>query len=93
MFPLPIRMMVKVKPASPIIQRLMSWGMSWMMDNQDGKVQAGQALKEINKVDLVIVFSFRCVLPLWHSLQLLTDRLFVSANPLENLKPCVASPP
>lgn len=50
MFPLPIRMMVKLKPASPIIQRLMSWGMSWMMDNQDGKVEAGRVLKEINKV-------------------------------------------
>lgn len=61
MFPLPIRMMVRVKPASPIIQRLMSWGMSWMMDNQDGKVEAGQALKEISKVELIMVFRKFCM--------------------------------
>ena len=54
MFPLPIRMMLKLKPASTIIQRLMSWGMSWMMDNQDVKVEAGQVLKDINKVELIL---------------------------------------
>ena len=54
MFPLPMRMMMKFKPASPIVQRAMSWMMSWMMDNQDGKVRAGQVLKEINQVNLII---------------------------------------
>ena len=56
MFPLPVRMMIKFKPASPIIQHVMSWGMSWMMDNEDSKVRAGQVFKEINKVKLVIYF-------------------------------------
>lgn len=50
MFPLPIRLIIKFKPASPIVQQVMSSMMSWMMDNEDGKVRAGQVLKEINKV-------------------------------------------
>eukprot|EP00904_Undaria_pinnatifida_P000205 jgi/Undpi1/10185/HiC_scaffold_28.g12638.m1 len=45
---------MKFKPASPVIQRLLSSLMSWMMDNQDGKVRAGQVLEEINKVTPII---------------------------------------
>lgn len=58
MFPLPVRMMMKFKPASPIIQHVMSWGMSWMMDNEDGKVRAGQVFEEINKVRPANDFKF-----------------------------------
>ena len=43
-------MMMKFKPASPIVQRMMSCVMAMMMDHQDRKIRAGQILKEINKV-------------------------------------------
>ncbi|CBJ25480.1 alkylhydroperoxidase [Ectocarpus siliculosus] len=49
MFPLPMRMMMKVQPAAPLLQRAMSWMMSWMMHGEDGKVEAGKVLKEINE--------------------------------------------
>lgn len=57
-FPPLIRMMMKLTPKSPTIQRLMSCMMSVMMDNQDGKVRAGQVLKEINKVELLSCLLF-----------------------------------
>lgn len=50
MFPLPMRMMMKVQPATPLLQRAMSWMMSWMMHGEDVKVEAGKVLKEINEV-------------------------------------------
>lgn len=53
MFPLPIRLIIKFKPASPIVQKVMSSMMSWMMDNEDGKVRAGKVLKDINEVKFV----------------------------------------
>lgn len=36
----------------------MSCMMSWMMDSHDGKVRAGQVLKEINKVELFSCMPF-----------------------------------
>ncbi|CAM9304919.1 unnamed protein product [Ectocarpus sp. 4 AP-2014] len=54
MFPLPMRMMMKVQKATPLLQRAMSWMMSWMMHGEDVKVEAGKVLKEINEVTPII---------------------------------------
>lgn len=50
MFPLPVRMMMKVQPMTSLVQRLTSWMMSWMMNGEDGKVEAGKVFKDINEV-------------------------------------------
>lgn len=48
--PSPVRAMMKFERVSPVVQRMMSSMMSWLMHEEDTKVQAGQVLKEINKV-------------------------------------------
>lgn len=50
MFPSPVRAMMKFKAIAPLVQRMMSSMMSWMMFDEDGKIEAGQVLKDINKV-------------------------------------------
>lgn len=50
MFPLPIRLMMRVQAVAPMVQRMMSWMMSWMMHGEDKKIKAGRSLEEINKV-------------------------------------------
>eukprot|EP00903_Cladosiphon_okamuranus_P009354 g8920.t1 len=54
MFPLPVRMMMKMRVAGPLVQRMMSWMMSWMMYGEDSKVEAGKCLADINKVTPII---------------------------------------
>lgn len=50
MFPLPVRMMMKIKPMTSAVQRMTSWMMSWLMHGEDGKIEAGKVLREINEV-------------------------------------------
>ena len=50
MFPSPVRALMKFESNSPMVQRMMSSMMSWGMHEEDAKVQAGQVLREINKV-------------------------------------------
>lgn len=50
MFPLPIRLAMRVRSVAPMVQRMMSWMMSWMMHGEDKKVAAGKSLVDINKV-------------------------------------------
>eukprot|EP00903_Cladosiphon_okamuranus_P009353 g8919.t1 len=54
MFPLPVRMMMKMRVAGPLVQRMMSWMMSRMMYGEDSKVEAGKSLADINKVTPII---------------------------------------
>lgn len=50
MFPLPIRLVMRVRSVAPMVQRMMSWMMSWMMHGEDKKVTPGKSLEDINKV-------------------------------------------
>lgn len=50
MFPLPVRMMMKIKTMTPAVQRMTSWMMSWLMHGEDAKIEAGKVLREINEV-------------------------------------------
>ena len=59
MFPSPVRALMKFESISPMVQRMMSSMMSWVMHDEDAKVQAGQVLREINKVDFRVPFRFR----------------------------------
>ncbi|CAN0137228.1 unnamed protein product, partial [Ascophyllum nodosum] len=54
MFPSPVRALMKFESISPMVQRMMSSMMSWVMHDEDAKVQAGQVLREINKVAPII---------------------------------------
>lgn len=56
MFPLPVRLMMKFDSMSPVVQRMMSTMMSWMMHEEDGKVKEGQVLRDINKVILAVPY-------------------------------------
>lgn len=54
MFPLPVRLMMRVQSMAPMVQRMMSWMMSWMMHGEDKKVKAGKSLADINKVSVCV---------------------------------------
>lgn len=54
MFPLPVRLMMRVQAMAPMVQRMMSWMMSWMMHEEDKKVKAGKCLADINKVTPIV---------------------------------------
>lgn len=50
MFPLPVRMMMKVRVMVGVVQRVVSAMMSWMMYDEDSKVKGGQVLHDIHEV-------------------------------------------
>eukprot|EP00752_Nemacystus_decipiens_P010549 g9394.t1 len=54
MFPLPVRLMMRVRSVAPMVQRMMAWMMSWMMHGEDKKVTAGKSLVDINKVAPIV---------------------------------------
>ncbi|CAM9651319.1 unnamed protein product [Discosporangium mesarthrocarpum] len=54
MFPYPIRLMMRFKSLTPMVQRMMSTMMGWLMYAEDRKVEAGKVLRDINAVAPVV---------------------------------------
>lgn len=50
MFPLPVRLMMQFRSLAPMVQRMMSAMMSWMMYEEDSKIAPGAVLRDINEV-------------------------------------------
>lgn len=71
MFPLPVRLMMQFKSIAPVVQRLMSAMMSWMMFEEDTKVPAGAVLKDINKVRALCTCLVRLVFTPGHVITVL----------------------